>query len=165
MFEQLEEPKETPQVSIGTSVGIAIAYLIGAFGGVCLFLILRDRPFGVQSATAVVYTYFAFWYVFFPTRGLLDKYSLRDKRVQQQLPRLLAIHATFLVLLFFGQTGLFAMKQHLPSYWLTEHGTRGDTLYELVLLGTFVALFFTQVLISRRILSRGLTHSSEEPRP
>ena len=78
MFEQLDEPKKGPQVSIGMTLGIFAAYLGGGFGGVCLFIILGERPFGIQIATVITYTYFAFWYVFFPTRGLLEKYSHCD---------------------------------------------------------------------------------------
>ncbi len=136
------------------SIGIFAAYLIGAFGGFGLFVIFGDRPFGVQIVTVITYTYFAFWYVFFPTRGLLEKYSLRNKAVQRQLPRLLTIHCAFLILIFLGQTVLLAIRNRLPSYWLTEHGKQGDTLYEGVLIGSFVVVFFTQVLICRRILSR-----------
>jgi len=156
MFEQLDEPKKAPQISTAMSLGILAAYLIGAFGALCLFIVLGEKPFGNQIATAITYTYFAFWYVFFPTRGLLDKYSLRNKTVQQQIPRLLALHIAFLVSILLGQTVLFAMKPRLQSYWLTEHGKERDTLYEGVLIGSFVIVFFAQVLISRRILSRSL---------
>ena len=156
MFEQLDETRKTTQVSTAMSLGIFAVYLIGAFGGLVLFIVLGERPFGIQIATIVAYTYFAFWYVFFPTRGLLERYSLRNKAVRQQLPRLLAIHCTFLALIFLGQTMLFATRSRLPSYWLTEHGKRGGTLYEAVLLVPIVIVFFIQVLISRRILSRCL---------
>jgi hypothetical protein len=156
MFEQLDEPEKAPKVSIGMSLGIFAAYLAGAFGGLCLFIALGERPFGIQIATAVTYTYFAFWYVFFPTRGLLDKYSLRNNAVQRQIPRLLAIHCALLISIFLGQTIWFAMKPRLLSYWLTEHGERGGTFYAGVMFGSVVVVFFTQVLISRRILSRSL---------
>jgi len=156
MFEQLDEPQEKPQVSIAMTLGILAAYLVGAFGGFCLFIILSDRPFGIQIANAITYTYFAFWYVFFPTRGLLDKYSLRDKTVQRQIPRLFAIHCAFLISIFFGQTVWFEMKPRLPNSWLT-----GWTLYAWVIIFFVVVLFFTQVLISRGILRRSLKRESE----
>jgi hypothetical protein len=142
MFEQLDEPKKRPQVSTAMSLGIAVAYLAGAFGGLCLFIVLGEKPFGIQIATAVTYTYFAFWYVFFPTRGLLEKYSLRNKTVQQRIPRLLAIHCSFLIAIFVGQT--------------IESGKRGGTSYAFVMIVSLVVVFFTQILISRRILSRSL---------
>ena len=141
------------------SLGILVAYLVGAFGSLCLFVVVGQRPLGMQIATAITYTYFAFWYVFFPTRGLLEKYSLRNKKVQQQIPRLLAIHCAFLIAMFLGQTIWFAMKPRLTSYWLTEHGKRGAPLYVWVMIGSSVVVFFTQVLISRRILSRSLRES------
>lgn len=150
MFEQLDKPKKVAQVSIAMSLGILAAYLIGAFGGACLFIVLGGRRFGIQVASAIVYTYFVFWYVFFPTRGLLEKYSLRDKAVQRQIPLLLAIHCVFLISIVFGQTVWLGMKLRQSNRWITEHGTRGLAGYAWVMI---VVLFFIQVLISRRILS------------
>lgn len=162
MFEQLDEPKKLPQVSTGMKSGILVAYLVGAFGGLLLFIFLGNRPFGVQIATAITYTYFAFWFVFFPTRGMLKKYSLRNEKVKKQIPLLMAIHCAFLVLLLIGQIKWFAMKSYLPSYWFTEYGKNRDTLYELVIIGAPVLIFFAQVFISRAILSHSLDKSSDE---
>jgi hypothetical protein len=157
MFEQLDEPINAPRVSIAMSIGILAAYLVGAFLGLCLFIVLGERSFGIQIATAITYTYFAFWYVFFPTRGLLERYSLRNRTVQQQIPLLSAIHCAFLILIFLGQTIWFAMKAHLPSYWLTEGGKQGASLYVWAMISFSVIVFFTQILICRRILGRSLT--------
>jgi hypothetical protein len=156
MFEELDEPERAPRVSATTSLGILAAYLVGGFGGLCLFIALGERPFGFQIATAVIYTYFAFWYVFFPTRGLLENYSLRNNTVQQQIPILLAIHCAFLISIVLGQTIWFAMKPRLPSYWLMGHGTRHKTLFAWAMIVSGVVVFFCEVLISRRILSRSL---------
>jgi len=157
MFEQLDEPRKTPQISAAMKIGIAAAYLVGAFGGLCLFIFLGGRPFGIQIATAITYTYFAFWYVFFPTRGLLEKYSLRNKMVQQRIPLLLAIHCAFVISIFLGQTIWFATEPRL-----TEHGKSGGDLHEMVMIVSLVAVFFIQVLISRRILSRSLKEDLNE---
>lgn len=162
MFEQLEDRERAPQVSRAMTLGILVAYLVGAFGGLCIFIVLGERTFGMQVVTAIMYTYFAFWYVFFPTRGLLEQYSLRNKKVQQRIPLLLAIHCAFLILIFLGETIWFSMKPHLPSYWFTEHGKRGGPLYVLVVIGPVTVVFFTQVLISRRILSRALREGLNE---
>ncbi len=156
MFEQLEESGKVPQVSKAMSLGILAAYLVGAFGGLSLFIAFGNKPFGMQLATAITYTYFAFWYVFFPTRGLLEKYSLRNEKVQQRIPLLLAVHCAFLISIFLGQTIWLAIKPRLPSYWLAEHGKGGWTWYVLVMMGFLVFTFFAQVLISRRILSGSL---------
>jgi uncharacterized protein YneF (UPF0154 family) len=165
MFEQLDEQEKARQVSKAMSLGILAAYLVGAFGGLCVFIALGERPFGMQISTAITYTYFAFWYVFFPTRGLLEKYSLRNVIVQQQIPRLIAIHCAFLISIFVGQTIWFATKSRLPSYWLTEHGKEGWwTWYALGMMGSLVFIFFTQVLISRRILSRSLREHPNKSR-
>jgi hypothetical protein len=169
MFEQLDDREKAPQVSRAMTLGILAAYMVGAFGGLCIFIVFGERPFGIQIATAITYTYFAFWYVFFPTRGLLEKYSLRNKTVQRRVPLLLAIHCAFLISIFLGETIWFSMKPQLPSYWFTEHGKWGGALYVLVLIGSVTVVFFTQVLISRRILSRslreGLNESGNMPLP
>jgi hypothetical protein len=164
MFEQLDDRESAPQVSPAMTLGILAAYLVGAFGGLCIFIILEERVFGMQIATAIIYTYFAFWYVFFPTRGLLEQYSLLNKKVQQQIPLLLAVHCAFLILIFLGETMWFSMKSHLPSYWFTEHGRPVGPLYVFVVSVSVLALFFIQVLISRRILSRSLREGPGEAR-
>jgi len=164
MFEQLDDREKAPQVSPAMTFGILVAYLVGAFGGLCIFTVLGERPFGLQIATAITYTYFAFWYVFFPTRGLLEQYSLHDETVQRRIPLLLAIHCAFLILIFLGETIWFSMKPHLPSYWFAEHGRPVGPLYVFVVIGFVSVVFFTEVLISRRILSRGLREGLGESR-
>jgi hypothetical protein len=164
MFEQLDDREREPQVSRAMTLGITAAYFVGAFGGIGIFIVLGERAFGIQIASAIMYTYFAFWYVFFPTRGLLEQYSLHDNRVQRRIPLLLAIHSAFLILIVVGETVWFSMKPHLPSYWFAEHGKRGGPLYVFVLIGSVTIVFFTEVLISRRILSLGLREGSGESR-
>jgi hypothetical protein len=159
MFEQLDNREEAPQVSLAMTLGILAAYAVGAFGALCIFVVVAERPFGIQIATVITYTYFAFWYIFFPTRGLPEKFSLQNKTVQERVPLLLAIHCAFLIAIFIGETVWFSMKSHLPTYWLTEQGKRSAPLYVLLGIGCVTVIFLTQVLISRRILSRSLRKS------
>ena len=162
MFEQLDDRERAPQVSGAMTLGIVAAYLVGAFGGICIFIVLGERAFGIQIASAIMCTYFAFWYVFFPTRGLLEQYSLHDKTVQRRIPLLLAIHSAFLISIFVGETIWFSRKPRLPSYRFTEHDKRGGPLYVSIVIGFVTVVFFTEVLISRRILSRGLREGLNE---
>jgi len=163
MFEQLDDREKAPQVSSAMTLGIFAAYMVGAFGGLCIFIVLGEKRFGIQIATAIMYTYFAFWYVFFPTRGLLEQYSLRNKAVQRRIPFLWAIHCAFLILVFLGETIWLSVKPRLPSYWFTEYGRKRDgPLFVLVLIGSITVVFFAQVLISRRILSRSLREGQNE---
>lgn len=162
MFEQLDKREAVPQVSLAMTLGIFAAYAVGTLATLCMFIILGERPFGIQIATAITYTYFAFWYVFFPTRGLLQQYSLRNKAVQRRIPLLLAIHCAFLTPIFVGETIWFSMKPNLPSYWFTEHGKRDAPWYVSVVMVSIVVVFFTQVLISRRILRRSLKEGLDE---
>ncbi|GEM_PF-1838989 len=162
MFEQLDDREKAPQVSRAMTLGIFAAYMVGAFGGLGIFIVLGEKRFGIQIATAIMYTYFAFWYVFFPTRGLLEQYSLRNKAIQRRIPFLLAIHCAFLILVFLGETIWFSVKPRLPSYWFTEYGKSDGHLVVLVLISSITVVFFAQVLISRRILSRSLKERLDE---
>jgi hypothetical protein len=163
VFEQLNKPEETMRISVAMTLGILAAYLIGAFGGLCLFLFLEDRPFGTQIATVMAYTYFVFWFTFFPTRGMPEQYRLQSKTVQRQIPRLLTIHCACLTLIVIEQTILFAARPRLPSYWLTEHKDPRGTLYDWVLMASCGVIFYSQVLFSRRILSRSVKEDSCGP--
>jgi len=156
MFEQLDKPEKRPQVSVAMSLGIFAAYMVGAFGSILLLIFLGDLPFGIQITTVVSYTYFAFWYIFFPTRGMERKYDFRSEAVQREISRLLIIHFAFLTLVLCGETFLFKIKPRLPAYWLTEYGSDHTPLYVIVSIVAVVLVFFSEVLISRRILSRSV---------
>lgn len=150
--------KPAIQVSLAMTLGILAAYMVGAFGGLCIFIVLEERPFGIQIATAITYTYFAFWYVFFPTRGLLEQYSLRNKTVQRRIPLLLVIHCAFLISIFLGEPILLSVKP--------RSSVKPPSMVAIV---SVIVVFIAQVLISRRILSRSLregrNESGDMPRP
>jgi hypothetical protein len=119
-------------------MAVALSYGMAAIGGYILYSISEGRS----------------------ESHLEETYSLRDKAIQQQFPRLIAIHCGFLTCIFLGQTVLFAMKPRLPSYWFTPHGKQGDTLYGALIIVPAIVLT-TQVFISRRILSRSVKRKSE----
>ena len=131
-----------------------VAVPVGLLVVVPLFIVLSDKRFGIQIATAITYTAAVFWTTFFPGRWSDTGYSLGEKAVREKLPRLLAIHSVFVVLIFSMQTVAFAARPHLPTYWLTEHGPKHDSLYECALLITPLLIGTAQVLIARGILSR-----------
>ena len=76
--------------------------------------------------------------------------------MKEKLPRLLAIHAAFLVLIVSLLTAAFAARPHLPAYWFTEHGPKHDRLFWDVLGLTCILVGMAQVLISRGILTRSV---------
>lgn len=78
------------------------------------------------------------------------------------MPLLFGIHCAFLILVFLAETIRFSVKPRLPSFWFTEYGKRVGPLYVLVLIGSVALVFFAQILISRRILSRSLREDQNE---
>jgi amino acid transporter len=87
-------------IIIGESVGKLIVFLVTIVSIFLLYVLLGDKPFGFQIATLIAYSVSVFTFVFFRWKGLNKAYSLRDKAVRRQIPRLLAIHGAFLVLVF-----------------------------------------------------------------
>ena len=144
-----------PQASFAkgalTFVGLLIVFL-----ATFLFWIyfLDGRPFEIQTISLIADTEFVFLFVFFDS-SMGRGYSLRNKAVQRQLPQLLQIHFVSLVLLFALITFARSARPHLPHSWLLDPGYRYSTspfVSVLFLIG--VAIVITQVLISRKILSR-----------
>jgi hypothetical protein len=140
--------------SVADSLRIFFGALLVGLAALLLFVLLGERPFGIQIATAIIYTAAVFLFVFLRSR-LGRGYSLRERTVQQRLPRLLAIHGAFLVLILVIQTAEFALRPHLPGNWFKK-ASKGVTWFEYVALWIYVLTGMTQVLISRRILSRSL---------
>jgi hypothetical protein len=71
-----------------------------------LYTVFGDSV-GIPAANLISYTAVVFWFVFMGSKWLGAGYSLRDKAVQRMIPRLLAIHAVFLVLVFAGRPQRF----------------------------------------------------------
>ena len=140
---------------------VALIVLLGTF----LFYIyfLDGRPFEIQAISLIADTEFVFLLVFFDT-SMGRGYSLRDKAVQRQLPRLLQIHFVSLVFLFALITFALSARSRLPHSWLVDPGYRYSTSpFVSVLLLIGVAMVIAQVLISRRILSRALEAAAISP--
>jgi hypothetical protein len=126
--------------------------------GMTLFLLailLVHKPFGIQIVSLVAYTEFVFFLVFCDSRAW-HGYSLRNKRVQQEMPCLLGVHFLFLVLVFGVLTFALSAQSRLPGSWLVESGSRNVSrfAFALLLIGTITA--WTQAWICRKILRRAM---------
>ncbi len=156
LLERNENVDGVSRVSIAEAIGKFVFICVGLVVALALYIVLGERPFGIQIATLIAYTGGVFCLVFFRWRWLHEAYSLRKKEVQQQIPRLLAIHAAFLAFLFAVLTFAFFVRPHLPSYWLIERGVKHDSLFSdgLILICSLTGV--TQVFISRSILSRSV---------
>jgi hypothetical protein len=140
-------------IIIGESVGKLIVFLVTIVSIFLLYVLLGDKPFGFQIATLIAYSVSVFTFVFFRWKGLNKAYSLRDKAVRRQIPRLLAIHGAFLVLVFSILALASYLRPGLPSGWLTEN-TRYHSWFSSGLIWIFTLVWLAQVYISRGILSR-----------
>lgn len=90
-------------------------------GLLSLYTVFGDSV-STPSANLISYTAVVFWFMFFGSRWFGRGYSLRSNAVQQTMPRLLAIHGGFLLLIFVLQTLAFSLQPNLPASWLADHG-------------------------------------------
>jgi len=144
-------PNDTILTSVLTWVGI-MAALMATF---LLLILLDHRPFEIQIVSLVWDTEFVFFLVFFDSRAWRG-YSLRNKRVQQELPRLLGIHCFCLVLIFALLTFALSVEPRLPSSWVTENGPKDMSPFVLVLILIGGITPTIQAWRYRRILRRAV---------
>lgn len=145
---------EDPPVTLAEGVGKFVLLMAGILAVFCLYAVFWDKPFGPPLTQAVGYTGAVFLFVFYRWRGLPESFSLRDTRIQHQIPRLIVIHTAFLTLFIAGLSD--SMRRQMPDSWLVEHGPKHDSYYEWALVLFCTLTFYTQVFISRRILRQAI---------
>ena len=116
----------------------------------------------IPAANLISYTAVVFWFVFMGSKWLGGGYSLRNKAVQRMIPRLLAIHVAFLVLVFAMQRTAFSLQSHLPNDWLVDRG-KDPSWFVTGLMLIFLLAETAQVYLSRRILGRSLEAERRGP--
>ena len=135
---------------------MATLFLCWIVGSVPLFLFLMNKPYGIQAASAIVYTISAVWFTFARsgTRGGKDlpPYMFTCPAVQSQFSRLTWRHLGFLGTLFALQTLALTVRPDLPAWWNTDSG--GSTAFETALLLLCLGLGLTQAFTNRRLLDR-----------
>lgn len=144
-----------PQVSLAKAAVTLVGVMIVLLGTFLLVILLDGRPFQLQTISLIGDTEFVFFFVFCNSRSWRG-YSLRNKAVQQQLPYLLQIHCLFLALLIAVETFALSERPHLPDSWIAKPGPRLSSPFESGLLLIGMAIAISQILISRKILSRAL---------
>lgn len=147
---------QNPPVTVAEAVGKWALLVTGCIASLVLYILLMDKPFGWQITVAVGFTTAVFFFVFFRWRGMPESFSLRDKKIQRQLPRLVALHAAFLMFLLVGLIEWHGFRSRLPDYWVTEQGPRHDSPYSAVLVLFSLLIFYAEVFLARRILKRAL---------
>lgn len=130
-------------------------FLSWTLGSLLLFFLLMKRPYGVQGASAIIYTIFVVFFTFARTGTRTGKdvppYMFTCPAVQPQFFRLLWRHLGFLIALFALQTLALAVRPNLPDWWNTD---RGGTPFEIALPLLCFGLGYTQVFTNRRLLDR-----------
>jgi len=125
---------------------------MACFGIIGVFLSQEVPSLGLRIASLLAYSYLIFYYSFCDSKSLRG-YSLRKEGVRRELPRLSGIHLLFLVLFFALHAIAWQVQQHLPSSWLADRGREASPFGVVVFL-VFAIHLFTQLYISRKILSR-----------
>ncbi len=132
-------------------------FLCMIFGSLLLFILLTDRPYGFQAASAIAYTISVVFFTFARTgtRGGKDlpPYMFTCPAVQPQFSRLVRRHLGFLVVLFVLQTAALATRPNLPAWWAIED-RKGESPFGLALLFLCVGLQCAQVFTNRSLLAR-----------
>jgi hypothetical protein len=146
------------QAKIAVVVKQAAIYFFGlmalVLGVLSLYTVFGDSV-SIPSANLISYTAIVFWFIFMGSKWLGGGYSLHNKAIQRTIPRLLAIHAGFLVLILAVQSLAFSSTPRLPADWLLEHG-KDPSWFVSGLMVIFVLIGTVQTYLSRRILSRSI---------
>lgn len=150
------DPCRGTSFSSARFVLMAMLFLCLTVGSVPLFLLLMERSYGIQEASAIAYTIYAVFFTFARTGTRTGKdlppYMFTCPAVQTQVSRLLWRHVGFLVALFALQTLALAVRPNLPDWWNTD--SRKGTPFLIALLFLCVGLGYAQVFTNRRLLDR-----------
>ena len=107
----------------------------------------------IPAANLISYTAMVFWFALMGSKWLGAGYSLRSEAAQRVIPRLLATHAAFLLLVFAVQAAAFSVKSRLPAEWLVDRG-KDPSWFVSGLMLTFILIGTGEIYLFRGILSR-----------
>lgn len=151
------DPCRGTPFSFARFVLMATLFLCMTVGSLPLFFLLMKRPYGFQSASAIVYTIFVVFFTFARTGTTTGKdlppYMFTCPAVQPQFSRLVRRHLGFLVVLFAMLTAALATRPNLPEWWKIED-SKGATPFDLALLLLCFGLGYAQVFTNRSLLDR-----------
>jgi hypothetical protein len=147
-----------PDDSLAKGLKTFLALITILVASVLLSTLLKDTRFGIQISFLVGYTAAVSVFVFYGSRRERG-YSVRNRAVQHQLPRLLRIHCLFLAGEVTVLTLALAARPHLPNSWLEESPIRHQSVFTFGLTMIFIFAAAAQINICRRILSRARADS------
>ncbi len=140
-----------PQDSILTAFLTWVGLMAAFVATFLLVILLNHRPFEIQVIALVWDTEVVAFFVFFDSRAWRG-YSLRDKLVQRELPRLLGIHCSCLILIFALLSFALSVEPRLPSSWVKKNGPKDTSPFVLVLIFFGAIMPTIQAWRYRRIL-------------
>jgi len=146
------DPCRNPRFSAGRFALLTTMFVSVVPGSIPFFLTMVDKPYGIQQASAIVYTVAVVFVTFAATRQFRP-YMFTCPAVQPQLPRLLLRHVWFLAALFGFQTAALSVRPGLPDWW-NVRDQKGGTPFELVMLFLAFGLGFAEVYMNRSVLAR-----------
>ena len=145
------DPCRSNPLSYARFILLATLFLSMTAGGLTLFVLLANRRYGIQEASAIVDTVAVVFFTFAATRQLRP-YMFTCPAVRTQIPNLLWRHLGFLLALFVIQTLALAIRPHLPDWW--DAPGRKGTPFESVLILLCVVLSAIQMYTNRSLLDR-----------
>jgi hypothetical protein len=139
-------------VRIGSGLSAGVATLVLMIVSVVTFILLSDKPYGIQLATATVYSLGIVYLVFFSNK-LGTGFELNSSAVRRSAQHLLLWHIFVLALLVAFQSVALKALPNLPV-WLTKEDRRHRTVFETLLTVVFVVVAFAQATKFRNILRK-----------
>lgn len=133
-------------------------FLCMTVGSLPLFLLLIDKPYGLQEASLISYTLVVVFFTFAttgsgPSGGNVPGYKFACPAVESEIPRLLWRHLIFLAALFVLQTAMLTVHAHLPDWWNVQD-KKGMTAFDAAIFLACFGLAWTQILTNKSLLNR-----------
>jgi hypothetical protein len=176
MFEQLDEPQETPPTdssalclcynherSTFDRPALWIPIVIAMFASFFFLIAMADLPYGIQLGSLIPYTAFVALGTFSAQRGM-QPYFFECLIVQQIMPRLLRRHFNFLIAVIFLETIALHLTRYMPTSWLRNTGKDGSP-FSIALCVTCLCFASIQVFTNRTLLERAHEKSTSSPTP
>lgn len=142
------DPCRSASFSFARFIVMTMLLLSMTAGSLTLFILLANKPYGIQEASVVEYTLFEIFLTFAATRSL-RRYLFTCPAVRPQIPRLLWRHLGYVITLVIFQAVMLAARPNLSSWWNTPD-KKGSTPFEIALF------FFASVSDTHRFLAAAL---------
>jgi hypothetical protein len=142
-------------------LAFTLLVVVAFAGGVSLFVMLGDTPYGIRLGSVVAYTALVTVYSFAKNRGHIPPYLFTCPVVKSQYPRLLKWHAVYVAVLVTLETVALLIRPHLSQWWLTSSGRNMTPLGNAVAISCGV-LALAEIVTNRRILERAHWRAYDE---